>query len=136
MNDPKRAIDLAVDAHTGQTDRADETYIRYPLHVMEEMETETKRVVVVLHDVVEDTNHTLKDIERTFGSDVRAAIDALTKREEESYMEFVDGATENPIARTLNPADIEDSIDLTRLDDVNESVLEKQETYHEVWIRL
>lgn len=136
MNDLERAIELAVDAYAGQTDKADETYIRHPLRVMGEMDTETERVVAVLHDVVEDADYTLDDIGQEFGSDVRDAVDALTKRDGESYIDFVERATGNPIAKRVKIADIEDNMDLTRLDSVNESVLEKQETYHEAWIRL
>lgn len=136
MNDLERAIDLAVDAYAGQTDKANETYIRHPLRVMGEMDTEMERVVAILHDIVEDADYTLDDIEREFGSNIRNAVDALTKRKEESYMEFVERAAANPIARKVKIADIEDNMDLTRLDSVNESVLEKQETYHEAWIRL
>ncbi|MDR5674747.1 HD domain-containing protein [Halalkaliarchaeum sp. AArc-GB] len=136
MNDLERAIDLAVDAYAGQTDKANETYIRHPLRVMEEMDTERERVVAVLHDVVEDANYTLEVIEQEFGLDIRDAVDALTKREDESYMAFVERAAANPTAREVKIADIEDNMDLTRLDSVNESVLEKQETYHEAWIKL
>ncbi|CAI50021.1 HD family hydrolase [Natronomonas pharaonis DSM 2160] len=136
MNDLEQAIDLAVDAYAGQTDKANETYIRHPLRVMDEMDTERERVVAVLHDVVEDANYTLEVIEQEFGPDIRNAVDALTKREDESYMEFVERAAANPTARKVKIADIEDNMDLTRLDSVNESVLEKQETYHEAWIKL
>jgi len=136
MNDLERAIDLAVDAYAGQTDKANETYIRHPLRIMEEMDTERERVVAVLHDVVEDANYTLDDINQEFGPDIRDAVDALTKRENESYLEFVERAAANPIARTVKIADIEDNMDLTRLDSVNESVLKKQEIYHEAWVKL
>ncbi|AUX09264.1 HD family hydrolase [Halalkaliarchaeum desulfuricum] len=94
MNGLERAIDLTVDAYAGQTDKADETHIRHSLRVMEEMDSEKERVVAVLHDVVEDTSYTLEDIEREreVGSRIRDSVDALAKRESESYPTGVRGA--------------------------------------------
>nr|WP_305794387.1 HD domain-containing protein [Halomarina rubra] len=127
---------LDVDAHSGQTDKADATYIRHPLRVMTQMDTDRERVVAVLHDVVEDTPCTLEEIESEFDAEVRQAVDALTKRNCESYNEFVNRAAENPLARRVKVADIEDNMDLTRLGSVSDSVLEKQATYHDAWTRL
>lgn len=136
MNDLERALAIAVDAYAGQTDKAGETYVRHPLRVMHEMDTDTERIVAVLHDVVEDSDYTLADIEDQFGPDIRDAIDALTKREGESYAAFIDRTVENELARKVKLADIEDNMDLTRLDSVNESILEKQATYHKAWTTL
>lgn len=138
MNDLERAIKIALDAHEGDKDKAGETYIRHPLRVMDAVETEEARIAAVLHDVVEDGDRTLQDIEDEFGPDIRDAVDALTKRkaEGESYMEFVERAAANPIAREVKIADIEDNMDLTRLDSVDESVIRKQETYHRARIKL
>ena len=132
MNDLERAIDVAVDAYAGQTDKAGETYIRHPLRVMQAMDTETERVVAVLHDVVEDADYTLTDIEDIFDEEVRDAVDAVTKREGEEYLdEFVPRAAANDIARKVKRADIEDNMDLTRLSEVESEILDKQATYHQ-----
>ena len=136
MNDLERAIELAVSAHAGETDKAGETYIRHPLRVMEAMETETERVVAVLHDVVEDTSYSLGDIDDLFDTEIRDAVDALTKREGEEYMEFIERAAADPIARRVKLADIEDNMDLTRLDELEDGVFQKQRTYHQAWHRL
>ena len=138
MNDLERAIEMAVEAHEGERDKAGETYIRHPLRVMEAVETEEARIAAVLHDVVEDADCTLEEVKQEFGPDIRDAVDALTRRKEEDepYMEFVERAAANPIAREVKIADIEDNMDLTRLDTVDESVLDKQETYHRAWLKL
>jgi len=137
MNDLERAVDIAVDAYAGQTDKAGETYIRHPLRVMEQMDTETERVVAVLHDVVEDSAYTLADIEEAFDVEVRDAVDAVTKREGEAYLdEFIPRVAANEIARTVKRADIEDNMDLTRLSDVDSEILDKQATYHQALQRL
>ena len=136
MNDLERAIELAVTAYAGQTDKAGATYIRHPLRVMQQMNTEEERIAAVLHDVVEDASYTLDDIEDEFGATIRDAVDALTKRDDESYQEFAARAATNDIARTVKIADIEDNMDLTRLSELDDELLDKQAEYHEAWQRL
>lgn len=131
MNDLERAIEIALTAHTGDTDKTGATYIRHPLRVMGEMDSETERIVAVLHDVVEDSEYELKDIEDEFGSDVCAAVDALTKRDGEAYLEeFIPRCAQNEIACHVKQADIKDNMDLTRLSDVTEETGERQVKYH------
>ncbi|MFC7177900.1 HD domain-containing protein [Halosegnis marinus] len=131
MNDLERAIEIAVDAYAGQTDKAGMTYIRHPLRVMEAVETERERVVAVLHDVVEDANYTLDEIETAFDAEIREAVDALTKRDGESYQEFIARTATNSLARQVKIADIEDNMDLTRLAELDQAVLDKQAEYHQ-----
>jgi GTP pyrophosphokinase len=131
-NDLERAIEIAVEAYAGQTDKAGATYIRHPLRVMERMDSEIERVVAVLHDVVEDSEYTLAEIEQEFDGEVRAAVDALTKRDGEDYLDdFIPRAAENDIDRTVKRADIEDNMDLTLLHELDEYILDKQAVYHQ-----
>lgn len=131
-NDLERAIEIAVEAYAGQTDKAGATYIRHPLRVMERMDSEIERVVAVLHDVVEDSEYTFAEIEQEFDEEVRAAVDALTKRDNEDYLDdFIPRAAEKDIARTVKRADIEDNMDLTRLSELDEHILDKQAVYHQ-----
>ncbi len=132
MHDLERAIEIAVDAHAGQTDKAGEPYIRHPLRVMRAMDTDTERVVAVLHDVVEDSPYTLEHIQGRFGADVRDAVDCLTRREDEDYVEeFVARAAEDDTARAVKRADIEDNMNLTRLSDLDVGDFERLQRYHE-----
>ena len=136
MNELEKAIQLAVEAHAGDTDKAGATYIRHPLRLMQQMDTETERVVAVLHDVVEDTAYDLDNIEDEFGSEVRDAVDAVTKRDGEAYEDLIDRAAANPIARTVKIADLEDNMDITRLDSVDDDLGERLRKYHQSWERL
>lgn len=105
------AIKLAVDAHAGQVDKAGEPYILHPLRVMQAVFSETDRVVAVLHDVVEDSSTVgLGDILALFGEEVRAAVDALTRRDGEDYFDYVRRAKANPIARRVKWADLCDNL--------------------------
>lgn len=59
----------------------------------------THVVVAYLHDVVEDTEATLEDIEEFFGKEVADAVDAITKRSEETRSDYLVRCMDNPIAK-------------------------------------
>ena len=78
------AFDMAARAHEGTVRKSGEPYIFHPLAVAEIAVSElglgvTSVVCALLHDVVEDTDITLEDIEHRFGKDVANIIDGLTK---------------------------------------------------------
>ncbi len=135
---PKRAgladaIALVAEAHAKQTDKAGAPYILHPLRMMQRLETETEMIVAVLHDTVEDTHWTLKDLRAAgFSGDVVEAVDCLTRREEETYDEFIERAKSNPIARRVKLADIEDNLNITRLSEVTDKDVERLRKYHRI----
>jgi len=78
------AFDLAAKSHEGTIRKSGEPYIFHPLAVAQIAVGElglgvTSAVCALLHDVVEDTEVTLEDIEETFGTKVASIIDGLTK---------------------------------------------------------
>lgn len=79
----KQAIDMATNAHQGQTRKSGEPYITHPLAVMEILQSwgmdEDTIIAGVLHDTVEDTDLTLEDIKQTFGESVAFLVDGVTK---------------------------------------------------------
>ena len=84
------AILLAVKAHHGQKDRSGEPYILHPLRLMFRQNSTATRIAAVLHDVVEDTEVKIGEIEDEFGSIVGDAVNALTRREpDETYFNYI-----------------------------------------------
>jgi len=80
----RKAFDLSLDAHKEMRRKSGEPYIYHPLEValicVEEIGLgPTSIICALLHDVVEDTDLTLADIERDFGTKVARIIDGLTK---------------------------------------------------------
>ncbi|WP_420318025.1 RelA/SpoT family protein [Ekhidna sp.] len=80
----KKAFSTSMEAHSGMRRRSGEPYIFHPLEVAEICVAEiglgtTSIVAALLHDVVEDTDYELDDIERLFGKKVAIIIDGLTK---------------------------------------------------------
>src|SRR3989338_7352648 len=68
------AYDFAKEAHHGQTRKSGEPYIEHPLataHILANMRIDPVIVIAaLLHDVPEDTDVTLDEIEKNFGPDV------------------------------------------------------------------
>lgn len=111
------AISVALTAHKGQRDKGGRPYILHPLSVMMEMKTELEQIVAVLHDVVEDAPAFPLEKLRTMGfsEDVLAALNCLTKREGESYDDFIDRVRENDVAKRVKLADLDHNMDPSRL---------------------
>ncbi len=80
----KRAFFLAKEAHAGIRRRSGEPYLLHPIAVakivIDEIGLGVKSVVAaLLHDVVEDTDYTVEDMERIFGAKIASMVDGLTK---------------------------------------------------------
>ena len=72
----RKALEIATKAHEGQVDKAGVTYILHPVHLAEQMDTPIETAVALLHDVVEDSDYTLKDlIDADFPYQVIEAVD-------------------------------------------------------------
>ncbi len=80
----RKAFDIALEAHSAQRRKTGEPYIFHPIAVAKIVAYEigldtTSIVAALLHDVVEDTDYTLEDIERLFGENVARIVNGLTK---------------------------------------------------------
>ena len=79
----QQAIALATKAHEGQLRKTGEPYIIHPLAVQKILEDwhmdEDTIIAGILHDTVEDTDLTLKEIEQQFGKDVAFLVNGVTK---------------------------------------------------------
>lgn len=130
----EKAIRIALDAHAGQLDKQGDPYILHPLNVMQRVNSTTERIVAVLHDVVEDTTVSLDELRAAgFGADIVDAVDALSRRQGESYAAFIERIKPNPIARAVKIADIEHNMDIRRLPALTEDSLERLQRYRQAW---
>ena len=90
MHRLRHAFDLARRAHSSQKRKTGEPYILHPIAVAtiaaEELEMDVNSVIAAfLHDVVEDTDYTIEDVEHIFGKDVAFLVDTVTKRTKQTY---------------------------------------------------
>ncbi len=78
-----KALELSLEAHKGQVRKSGEPYIVHPILVAaitaKVSNDEMMVQAALLHDVVEDTNATIEDLEREFGYDVAHMVEGLTK---------------------------------------------------------
>jgi (p)ppGpp synthase/HD superfamily hydrolase len=117
------APQVAARAHRTQKRKDGTPYIAHPIRValrvapkigdfLEAMNMEAL-IVAYLHDVVEDTDVTFDDLrELGFSESVLAALDGVTKRTGEKYMDFIRRCkVSGPVAVAVKLADIEDNLE-------------------------
>lgn len=130
MSTIHRAIVIATEAHSGMVDKAGKPYILHPLRLMLRMDSLNEMMAAVLHDVVEDSDWTLERLRAEgFDDEVVIAVDALTKREEETYEEFVVRASKNTIGKKVKIADLEDNLDISRINNPTDKDRLRMERY-------
>jgi hypothetical protein len=101
------------------------------------LDGETEQIVGVLHDVVEDSATTLDDLRHMgYTEAIVKAVDHLSRREDETYEQFVKRAAANPLARRVKLADLEDNMDIRRYPTLDDKILESLKRYHQAWRRL
>ena len=86
----EQAYELAEEAHRPQRRKSGEPYILHPIAVAMIVANEIGLAAnpicaALLHDVVEDTDYTVKDIRERFGDDVATLVNVVTKRKSEKY---------------------------------------------------
>ena len=85
-----RAYELAEEAHRPQRRKSGEPYILHPIAVAMIVANEiglgaNPICAALLHDVVEDTDHTVKEIRELFGEDVATLVNVVTKKKKKHY---------------------------------------------------
>jgi (p)ppGpp synthase/HD superfamily hydrolase len=130
----ERAIELAVQYHKGQRDKAGEPYILHPLRVMLRCQGVEAQMVAVMHDLLEDTPVTSEMLlGEGFSAEVVSALEGVTRRSHESYAEFVQRAKNDPVARQVKLADLEDNMDVRRLQQITPKDAQRLQRYLENW---
>ena len=129
----KNAMRIAYEAHKDAMDKSDLPYIYHPVHLAEQMDSETACSAALLHDVIEDTNVTFEDLKAKGVSDkVIEVVRILTHDDKnEKYMDYIRRIKEsgNADAMKIKLADLAHNSDITRLGKVEEKVLKRIERY-------
>jgi len=133
----EKSLSIALNAYAGQKDKAGETYILHPLRLMAKMDTEEEMAVALLHDVIEDSDYSAQDLlNEGITSDIVDAVLSLTKKDGEDYETFIERASKNKLSLKVKIADIEDNINILRLNSLSDKDLERIVKYHTAWHRL
>jgi (p)ppGpp synthase/HD superfamily hydrolase len=101
------AIYTAIHAHKNQKDKGGQAYINHPMYVALSMNTTDEKIVALLHDVIEDNkDYKIENILNMYGEVITEAVDAITKREDEKYKDYLIRVKANDLARKVKRADL------------------------------
>ena len=70
----KKAMKIAYQAHHGQVDAGGDPYVFHAFHLAEQMEDEITVCAALLHDVLEDTEMTLEELQQEFPREVTEIV--------------------------------------------------------------
>lgn len=115
-----KAAMICVAKHSGQRDKTGAAYFQHPMRVAMRCHSDEEKMVALLHDTIEDTDVTAKYLlDQGFPQFIIDGILAVTKRDGESYEDFVARAAQNPLGRVVKLHDLEDNLDIFRLDSIS-----------------
>ncbi len=140
-----KCYDFAEAAHIGQVDKAGKEYFLHPCavatifgkkikHLLTKDELFIGVCVALLHDVLEDSEFTQKDmLEFGIPFEIVSRCEIITRGKDESYMNFVRRCGDDKIVRYVKMADLLHNMDLTRLDEITAKDLQRIKKYHKAY---
>ena len=134
-----KVLVLATNAHAGQFDRGGNPYILHPLKVMHYLKTtdEELQCMALLHDVVEDTKTSWKDLEEIGCTErVINGVKALTKQPGQTYDEYKETVFANEDAMRVKLCDLRHNSDIRRLKGVTQKDIERMAKYNQFYMEI
>lgn len=110
----EKAAQICLQHHFGQVDKQGEPYFMHPFRIMLKCQTDEERIVALLHDIIEDTDYTLKELRETFGDDIANAIIHISRGCDEPYFKYIERLSKNPLAVSVKKLDLMDNLDASR----------------------
>jgi (p)ppGpp synthase/HD superfamily hydrolase len=130
MNIVDKALEIAIKAHKGQRDLAGVDYIEHPKSVANLVNSDEEKAVAYLHDVLEDTYITEKDLlQMGIPNNIVLAVKVLTKEKNEPYTKYIERVKENKLASTVKIADLQHNMNLSRIANPSKRDYERLEKY-------
>lgn len=128
----QKAINLITKYHSDQVDKGGNAYINHLYCVSDSCEDEHAKLVGLLHDILEDTSCTPQELkDNGFSSEIVEAIITLSKNYSTSYDQYLKNIKDNKIAREVKIADLKNNMDLSRLKDIKDKDIKRNEKYKE-----
>lgn len=125
-----RALELAIEAHKGQTDRGGLAYIMHPIHVATQMQTPAAMTVAILHDCLEDTRLSVARLrEEGFPQHIIRAVQLLTRKPGADYEQYIYKISRNPLARVVKIADIKHNMSVDRMEGIKPKEAKRLKKY-------
>ena len=104
--------------HERQVDKCGEPCYLHPLRIaahFQELNDADAAIVACLYNLVEDTSCSLGYLEDRYPEVIVDAVDAITRREDETYRQYIKRLCHNDIARRVKVEDIEDNLRSERI---------------------
>ena len=124
-----KALMIATRAHKNQKDKAGKPYIEHPKYVSEHVDGKAEKIVALLHDVIEDTNLTAKDIGAMFPYVITKAVVGITRVENENYPDYIMRLRNDAIARKVKIEDMKYNMDLSKVPEPTDADIRRAERY-------
>lgn len=124
------AVRIAAAAHSYQKDKVGSAFISHPLRVSMKCKSIEAKIVALLHDVIEDTKIDANYlIDNGFPKEIVDIVVILTRKKGEQYSEYIDRIKSNSIAREVKIYDLEDNMDIKRLNKLDETDIKRLNKY-------
>ncbi|MBX9851114.1 MAG: HD domain-containing protein [Cytophagaceae bacterium] len=126
-----KAIEIATEAHKNQKDKYGAPYILHLMRVSLRGKSMDEKICGMLHDLVEDTSWTFEALQKEgFSDEIIAALKCVTKiSENEDYNLFIERVKTNPLAIKVKINDLEDNMDIRRINKLEEKDLARLNKY-------
>ncbi len=126
----QKALQICYEKHYGQVDKGGKPYFLHPVIVALMGKTNQEKICGLLHDVIEDTDCTLDDLENVgFSQEIIEVVDLLTKKPGESYEEYLMKIKANNLARKVKVNDLNHNSNLSRISSLKNEDFERLEKY-------
>lgn len=130
----EKALQIAIKVHGGQVDKGGNDYINHPIRVSENCCSDEEKIVALLHDTIEDGDITADYLlMQGFPHDIVDAVLSVSRNKDEDYFDFIQRCKANPIGRRVKICDLEDNMDITRLNELTEKDVERLKKYHKAY---
>lgn len=106
------ALKYATEKHDGQKRWNGDDYITHPIRVSQNkiLQNDIEVTAALLHDVVEDTDTHISEINEKFGIVIASIVDILTHKKNEEYYEYILRCSKSSAAARIKVADLEDNL--------------------------
>ena len=129
-----KILNFIIEKHQGQKDKGGNPYFLHPVTVALLCETESEKIVALLHDILEDTETTDEElVVLGVTEEELIAIKLLAKPDKEDYLHYIDRVAVNPLARRVKMADLTHNMDLSRLLQITKRDKERREKYQKAY---
>lgn len=130
--DKKLELALAIvkEEFKNKLDKGGHKYLGHLVRVSLNCKTNKQKVVALLHDLLEDTPYPLERLKEQFSEEICSAVVLLTKKKNQDYDEYLKAIDENKLARYVKLRDLEDNLDILRLERIEISDLLRIAKYY------